>query len=82
MLCHMMVLFKHNCCVLTMSSISYAFHCASLDLEFRLDYVLPSSDGMTSSYVNAIFSHTSYWASPEIALFLLSQIFPDYGPTK
>ncbi|XP_067941701.1 phospholipase DDHD1-like [Watersipora subatra] len=51
------------------------------DLEYRLDFVLPSGS-MTNNYVSAIFSHTSYWSNPEIALFLLTHIFPDYGPVK
>lgn len=51
------------------------------DLEYRLDYVLPMGS-MTNSYVSAIFSHTSYWASPEVALFILSHVFPDYGPVR
>ncbi|XP_075237499.1 phospholipase DDHD1-like isoform X2 [Lycorma delicatula] len=45
-------------------------------LEHRLDYVLRSSS-VGISYWSAMTSHTGYWSNPDVAYFILTQIFPD-----
>ncbi|RZF32862.1 hypothetical protein LSTR_LSTR009977 [Laodelphax striatellus] len=45
-------------------------------LEHRLDYVLRSS-GVGISYWSAMTSHTGYWNNPDVAYFILTQIFPN-----
>ena len=50
------------------------------ELEYRLDYQLKEGK-MENSYLSAITSHTSYLSNLDVALFLLSELFPDYAPT-
>ncbi|XP_039296596.1 phospholipase DDHD1 [Nilaparvata lugens] len=45
-------------------------------LEHRLDYVLRSSV-VGISYWSAMTSHTGYWNNPDVAYFILTQIFPN-----
>ncbi|XP_071505435.1 phospholipase DDHD1-like [Diadema antillarum] len=53
----------------------------SVELENRVDFELRESN-IGSSYLSALTSHTSYWASGDVALFILSQLFPDYLITQ
>lgn len=45
------------------------------ELEYRIDYVLREGS-MESQYISAITSHTSYWSSADIAMFVLTHLFP------
>ncbi|XP_025104108.1 phospholipase DDHD1-like isoform X1 [Pomacea canaliculata] len=45
------------------------------ELEYRLDYQLRERS-MENSYVSLLTSHTSYWTSRDVALFLLVHLFP------
>ncbi|XP_072032458.1 phospholipase DDHD1-like isoform X2 [Amphiura filiformis] len=49
----------------------------SVELDQRIDFEIKESS-MSSSYLSALTSHTSYWATPDVALFILTQLFPDY----
>uniref|UniRef100_A0A1I8JN51 DDHD domain-containing protein n=1 Tax=Macrostomum lignano TaxID=282301 RepID=A0A1I8JN51_9PLAT len=49
------------------------------ELEHRLDYQLREGR-YESSYVSVLTSHTAYWSHEDIALFIMSHLFPDYGP--
>ena len=49
------------------------------ELECRLDYMLKEGK-MESAYLATLTSHTAYWTNLDVAHFVLSQIFPDYGP--
>lgn len=46
------------------------------DLEYRLDYQLRDSGGLTSGYISMVTSHTSYWSNKDIACFILTHIHP------
>ncbi|XP_078592111.1 phospholipase DDHD1-like isoform X2 [Branchiostoma floridae x Branchiostoma japonicum] len=45
------------------------------ELEHRIDYVLREGR-VESRYISAITSHTSYWVSRDVALFLLMHMYP------
>lgn len=45
-------------------------------MEHRLDYILRSSS-VGISYWSAMTSHTGYWSNPDVAYFILTQIFPE-----
>jgi phospholipase DDHD1 len=45
------------------------------ELEYRLDYQLRERS-MENSYLSLLTSHTAYWTSKDIALFLLIHLFP------
>ncbi|XP_052768948.1 phospholipase DDHD1-like isoform X2 [Mya arenaria] len=46
------------------------------DLEYRLDYTLQESGGITRGYISVVTSHTSYWTNRDIACFILTQLHP------
>ncbi|KAH3854843.1 phospholipase DDHD1-like [Dreissena polymorpha] len=46
------------------------------DLEYRLDYTLPYSGGITRGYISVVTSHTSYWNNLDVACFILSHLHP------
>ena len=35
---------------------------------------------MENSYLSAITSHTSYWSNQDVALFLITALYPDAKP--
>ena len=47
----------------------------------RIDYELPGSWRYTT-YLNAMTSHTSYWGSADVALFVLESLFPGCSVTE
>ena len=49
------------------------------ELDHRIDFQLREGK-MENAYIAALTSHTSYWNRFDIALFIMTQIFPDYGP--
>lgn len=64
------------CCVILIFSVFSLF----AELEHRLDFQLKEGK-MENSYIAALTSHTSYWTNMDVALFILSQIFPDSAPS-
>lgn len=51
------------------------------DLEYRLDYQLRDSGGLTSGYISMVTSHTSYWTNKDIACFILTHLHPSLQET-
>ena len=51
----------------------------SAELEYRLDYMLKVGK-MENAYISALTSHTAYWTNQDVALFVLTQIFPHCEP--
>ena len=47
------------------------------ELEQRVDFELRQS----STYISALTSHSSYWTSADLSLFMLTQFFPEYLST-
>ena len=48
--------------------------CVAVELERRIDFELP--EGLVESrYWSAVTSHTGYWISHDVALFLLTFIY-------
>ena len=47
-------------------------------LKFRIDFKLPESR-YENSYLSVLTSHTSYWNSPELCMFMLTHIFGHLG---
>ncbi|XP_075926610.1 phospholipase DDHD1 isoform X3 [Petromyzon marinus] len=53
----------------------------AVELEYRMDFEL--REGLVESrYWSAVTSHTSYWMSPDIALFLLAFLWSDVEPQQ
>ncbi|XP_013412513.1 phospholipase DDHD1 [Lingula anatina] len=50
------------------------------ELEYRLDYMLKEGK-MENQYISAITSHTSYWSNQDVALFVLTHLYPDTKPS-
>ena len=46
------------------------------ELEHRIDFQLHHG-AMENAYISAVTSHTSYWSSQDVALFILQQLHPD-----
>ena len=46
-------------------------------IENRIDFQLKERK-MEFSIISALTSHTSYWSNPDVALFVMTQLFPDY----
>ncbi|XP_014673973.1 PREDICTED: phospholipase DDHD1-like isoform X2 [Priapulus caudatus] len=66
----------------TRSSTSAKYHNIDpTDLEYRIDYVLREGS-LESQYISAITSHASYWASPDVSLFILTHLFPEDTQTE
>ncbi|XP_022095658.1 phospholipase DDHD1-like [Acanthaster planci] len=49
----------------------------SVELEQRVDFELRQSN-LSSTYISALTSHSSYWTSADLSLFMLTQLFPEY----
>nr|XP_006811963.1 PREDICTED: phospholipase DDHD1-like [Saccoglossus kowalevskii] len=49
----------------------------SVELEYRIDFELREGS-MENAYISALTSHTSYWTSADVVLFVLAHLFPDY----
>jgi len=49
---------------------------SQLDLEYRIDYTLKPGR-MENAYIASLTSHTSYWENADVALFVMSKIYPD-----
>lgn len=70
------VCFNHVllCICLDTSCFYSFFFCLAVELERRIDFEL--REGLVESrYWSAVTSHTSYWCSHDIALFLLTFIY-------
>ncbi|XP_033106666.1 phospholipase DDHD1-like isoform X2 [Anneissia japonica] len=52
-----------------------------VELEHRLDFELKESN-FSNGYISALTSHTSYWGSLDVALFVLYHLYPGYLRTK
>ena len=52
-------------------------HWSVPELPYRLDYQLREA-GMAQAYIAALTAHTSYWTDCDVALFILSYVFPEY----
>ncbi|KAJ8044354.1 Phospholipase DDHD1 [Holothuria leucospilota] len=52
-----------------------------VELEERIDFELKESS-YSSLYYSALTSHTSYWTSMDVALFVMTHLFPEYLETK
>ncbi|XP_038075840.1 phospholipase DDHD1-like [Patiria miniata] len=52
----------------------------SVELEQRVDFELRQSN-LSSTYISALTSHSSYWTSADLSLFMLTQLFPEYLAT-
>lgn len=60
--------------VLILPVFTHLFFCLAVELERRIDFEL--REGLVESrYWSAVTSHTSYWCSHDIALFLLTFIY-------
>ena len=58
----------------TIRSISGVLCCVAVELERRIDFEL--REGLVESrYWSAVTSHTGYWCSHDVALFLLTFIY-------
>ncbi|KAL3314271.1 Phospholipase ddhd1 [Cichlidogyrus casuarinus] len=57
----------------------YSTHSSEVHLEHRLDYQLHESR-YESAYISFFTSHNSYWTNPDIALFIMTQLFSECGP--
>ncbi|XP_070577524.1 phospholipase DDHD1-like isoform X2 [Ptychodera flava] len=53
----------------------------SVELEHRIDYELREGT-MENAYLSAVTSHTAYWTSADVVLFILVHLFPDYLSTS
>ncbi|ELT99325.1 hypothetical protein CAPTEDRAFT_197144 [Capitella teleta] len=51
------------------------------ELEHRLDYQVKEGK-MENSYLATLTSHFSYWSNLDLALFIMTQIFPESAPTS
>lgn len=63
---------KNNIWLLNYSLLPFSF----AELEYRLDYQLRDSGGITRGYISMVTSHTSYWTNRDIACFLLTHLHP------
>ncbi|XP_071961964.1 phospholipase DDHD1-like [Antedon mediterranea] len=52
-----------------------------VELEHRLDFELKESN-FSNGYISALTSHTSYWSSLDVTLFVLYHLYPGYLRTK
>lgn len=64
-------------CTIKVLSLTYfkrLFYCFSVELEKRIDFEL--REGLVESrYWSAVTSHTAYWCSHDVALFLLTFMY-------
>uniref|UniRef100_A0A674F2J9 DDHD domain containing 1b n=1 Tax=Salmo trutta TaxID=8032 RepID=A0A674F2J9_SALTR len=59
----------------------FVFLCVTVELERRIDFEL--REGMVESrYWSAVTSHTAYWCSHDVALFLLTFMYRQEYPTQ
>ncbi|VEL36497.1 unnamed protein product, partial [Protopolystoma xenopodis] len=49
------------------------------ELEHRLDFQLRESR-YENFYVSLLTSHTSYWSNTDVAMFIMTNVFSQYGP--
>ncbi|XP_078000813.1 phospholipase DDHD1-like [Glandiceps talaboti] len=66
----------------SMESVASIYKDAHLyqELEHRIDYELREGT-MENAYISAVTSHTAYWTSTDVALFVLSHLHPEYVST-
>ncbi|XP_071789031.1 phospholipase DDHD1-like [Asterias amurensis] len=48
----------------------------TIELEQRVDFELRQGN-LSSMYISALTSHSSYWSSGDLSLFVLTQLFPE-----
>ena len=62
----------------SISQISHVFLLLT-ELEQRLDFQLREGK-MEHAYLAALTAHTSYWLNQDVAMFMMTQLFSEYGP--